>query len=131
MKEKLNYFTALTEECEVLNKKARAYLDTLPFISNQECMNRIFKRAAEIFEEANEDWGAVPEWVADTMDGWMPYSGVPQNGSMYFSLGFSPVSLDAHLRNLLEIAEGRETKELDFDIVVNKDEFHRKIGLEN
>lgn len=37
--------------------------------------------------------------------------------SLGFALGYSPAAQDARLRNILEIAEGRETVELDFPIV--------------
>ena len=115
----MTYFEKISAECDKLTQKANKYLSGLEFIPNDQVMNRIYAKAKEIFFEANENWDAVPEWVAQTMDGWMPYSTIPRNGSIGFALGYSPASQDAHLRNLLEIVEGRETKELDFPVVVD------------
>lgn len=116
----MNYIQELMTGCEELDRKGQAYLDGLPFLPNDEVKQRIFVKARELFDAANEDWDAVPEWVAQTMDGHMPYSVIPRNGSLYFSLAFSIVSMEAHLRNLLERVEGRETKELDFPVIFPK-----------
>jgi hypothetical protein len=116
----MNYFEAITHRCSELDTLGANYLNSFEFLPNDEVCQQIFKIAKSIFTKAGEDWEAVPEWVASTMDGWMPYASVPQNGSLYFSLGFSCVSQDAHLRNLLERAKGTETKELDFEVVADK-----------
>lgn len=118
-----DYFAAIRERADQITKMAQEYLDRLEFLPNDVVMDRIWQAAQKIFEANggdNGDWTKLPEWVANTMDGWMPYSGVPRNGSLHFSLGFSPTSQDAHLRNLLEIVEGRETEELDFPVVAEK-----------
>lgn len=116
----MNYFQELVSGCDELDRKGQAYLDSLPFLPNDEVKQRIHNKAVEIFNAANEDWDAVPEWVSQTMDGHIPYGVLPTNGSLYFAMAFSVVSMEAHLRNLLEIAEGRETKELDFPVIVPK-----------
>jgi hypothetical protein len=112
----MDYFTQVKNRCDELDKLANAYLAKFEFLPNDQVMDRIHAVAFKIFKDANEDWDAVPEWVASCMDGWMPYTGY-SNGSLHFALGFSVASQDAHLRNLMEIAEGRETKELDFPVV--------------
>ena len=68
---------------------------------------RIHKAAFELFKISGENWDAIPDWAATVVEGGMPYYGVPRNGSLKFTLGFSVVSQEAHLRNLLERAEGR------------------------
>ena len=114
----MNYFVQIMEECEKLDEKADAYLSKLPFMPNDDVAERLHKAAWKQFKDAGEDWGAIPDWVADIVDGHMPYYGIPHNGSILFSLGFSVASQEAHLRNLMEIAEGRETEMLDFPTVV-------------
>lgn len=122
----MGYFRAITEECEILNEKAQHYLDQLPFMDNKSVIRRIMDIAYNIFEKHGKDWDAVPDWVATTIDHAVPYSCIPKNGSLHYALGYSVVSQDAHLRNLLEIAEGRETKELDFPVVVPNDFYDKK-----
>lgn len=138
----MNYFEALSAECDKLTEKANEYLSRLPFMPNDKVAERLWEIAIEIgkknglkteenylvFKDLN--WEILPEWVANTLDGWLPYGDIPRNGSLHFSLGFSSASQDAHLRNLLEIAEGRETNELDFPVVVPKD-FWDKLEKEN
>ncbi len=112
-------FKQVTEACNELDRKGQVYLDSLPFISNDESIDRIFNRARAIFTEANEDFDTVPEWVAQTMDYYIPYA-IPgsSGGSIMAAMAHSITSQDAHLRNLLEIAEGRTSKELDFPVSV-------------
>jgi hypothetical protein len=116
----MNYLDAITKRAEELDVLAREYLDSLEFIDNQEVMNRIFSAAERIFKQNNEDWDKIPEWAASTLDYHIPFSKIPSNGSLYFMMGFSSISMDAHLRNLLEIAEGRTEKELDFEVIADK-----------
>lgn len=124
----MNYFEALTKEREELNQKGQDYLDTLSEeISADEAAERIYKAAKKIFKEKGED---SPEWILDLVyDGFMPYYGLPKNRSLRVTLGFSIVAQEARLRNLLEIVEGRETKELDFPACVPKD-FYDKYEVE-
>lgn len=115
--EQPNIFKLIIQRCEELDRLGNAYLDTLPFLTNDEMCQRIWVKAHEIYKAANEDSDAVPDWVLTTVDGCVPYSQPPRNGSLRYLLGYSLASNDAHLRNLLEIAEGRTTKELDFPVV--------------
>jgi len=117
----MDYFQAIAFRVEEIDRLANAYLSKFDFLSNDQIMERVHTAAWKIFKEHNEDWNSVPEWVASTCDGWMPYASVSRNGSIYHALAFSMPSQDAHLRNLLEIAEGRETKELDFPVMAEKD----------
>lgn len=110
------YFSDLSKKCDELNALGQAYLDSLPTIPNDEVVNRIMTRAHQIFEENNEDWDKIPEWVGFVLDGHVPYSLPPKDGSINALLGHSMVSQEAHLRNLLEIAEGRTTEELTFPV---------------
>ncbi len=103
----MNYFSAIAKRASELDDIAQKYLDSLPFIPDPECVQRIYKEALKIFKENNENWNKVPEWVASSVDGYMPFSAPPIPGSMYVSLGHSPVARSANLRMLLEYAEGR------------------------
>ena len=113
----MNYFEQINKRVEELDALGEEYLAKLDFLPNDVIMDRIHAAAYKIFTGAKEDWKAVPEWVASCMDGWIPYSGGSRNGSLFHALALSVVSRDAHLRNLLEIAEGRETKELEFPVM--------------
>ena len=90
---------------------------------------RIWKIAADLFAQHKENWDNLPEWAANVIDNGVPYCSSPKNGSLFYSLGYSVVSRDAHLRNLLEIAEGRETQELNFPVVVDKEIVDKRAGL--
>lgn len=117
----MDYFKAISFRASQLDDLANAYLSKLPFLSNDQVLEKLWSKAKEIWKQNGSDFnGKSPEWVENWMDGWIPYS-TPQNGSLYFSLGWSVASQDAHLRNLLERAEGRETKELDFAILAEKE----------
>jgi hypothetical protein len=117
----MSYFEELIAAEQVITKKANDYLDKLPFMSNDEVMEKLHKIAWKLFRDKNENFDAIPDWAATIVDGWMPYVSSRPNGSLNYTLGFSVASQDAHLRNLLEIAEGREEKELDFDVVAKID----------
>ena len=112
-----DYFKMISDRADELTRLANDYLNKFDFLTNDEICQKIYKKAWELFKQADENFNAIPEWVALTVDGWMPYTCRSRNGSLHYTLGFSPASQDAHLRNLLEIAEGRETKELPFPVV--------------
>lgn len=117
----MNYFEAISFRCSQIDDLASNYLSRLPFLSNEEVLDRLWVKACEIWESNGKEFNQKsPEWVENWMDGWPPYS-TPNNGSLYFSLGWSLVSQDAHLRNLLERAEGREKEELNFPILAEKE----------
>ena len=116
----MNYFSAIAYRANELDKLGESYLKQFEFLSNNEILDRLWKKANQLFTNANKDFDAIPEWAADFLDGWVPYA-PSKNGSLYHALGISVVSRDAHLRNLLERAEGRETKELNFPILAEKD----------
>ena len=109
----MNYFAAISKRAKELDALGQAYLDKLPFMDNEAICKRLHDIAWEIDASDQEN----PDWVWSTTEGSIPYGGIPRNGSLYFSLGFAMVANDACLRNLLEIAEGRETEELDLAIV--------------
>jgi len=113
----MNYFEAIRVEGERLDKLGTAYLKNLPFMSNATVLERLWNKANALLQ--SEGWDDLPDWASCILDGGAPY-GTPKNGSLYYALGFSPVSNDAHLRNLLERVEGRETKELRFPILADK-----------
>lgn len=123
----MKYFSAIKKRADELNVAGQAYLDKLPFMSNDDVAERLYKKAQEIFKQQTKQWGTlgawehVPDWVADIMDGYIPYYYIPRNGSIYFSLGFAQTAQDALLRNSLEYAEGREKFLLELPCVAEKE----------
>lgn len=122
-----SYFRELAAAADELTAKADAYMAGKEFIPNDQVIDRIWAACLKLFERHGGrysgggtllfdglDWESLPWWAAQTLDGGMPYASIPRDGSLGFSLGFSPASQDAHLRNIMEIAEGRETEELNF-----------------
>jgi len=128
----MNYFAAISFRCQQIDALAQAYLDKHSFMSNDDILQRLWKIAQTLFKEkCDKKWeniDKIPEWAGNFLDGWIPYA-PSRNGSLYHSLGVSVVSTDAHLRNLLEIAEGRETEELDFPILVEHHIVDKLSGL--
>jgi hypothetical protein len=130
-KESMHYFEAITFRCNQIDELAQAYLDKFEFMSNDDILERLWKIANDRFDTIGRDWNKIhliPEWMGDFLDGWTPYA-PSKNGSLYYSLGYSAISADAHLRNLLERAEGRETKKLDFPILAEKKVVNKLSGL--
>ena len=124
----MNYFAAIVLRTGQIDALAQAYLDRFEFISNDQILPRLWAFAQKQFkDQCHEDWNLIerlPEWAQNFLDGWTPYA-PPSPGSLYSTLAYSAVSNDAHLRNLLERTEGRETAELTFPVfaehsVVNK-----------
>lgn len=111
----MSLFQKIRESGERLDRLGQEYLDRFEFLDNLTVCLRI--------AQACERWRGFPvevlPWFMESVlwDDWMPYCHTPHNGSLHFSLGYSVVSRDAHLRNLLEIVEGRETRELDFPVI--------------
>jgi len=128
----MNCFAAISFRCQQIDALAQAYLDKLEFMSNDAVLERLFEIAKKMFKEkCNDDWNQcdkIPDWASNFLEGWTPYA-PSRNGSLYYSLGVSVVSTDAHLRNLLERAEGRETKELDFPILAERKIVDKLSGL--
>jgi hypothetical protein len=113
----MNYFAAISARCAELNEAGQRYLDQFDFIPNDEILQRIWDKAWEIDAQPGEN----PEWVDMTCDNCIPFGSVPNNGSIYYSLGWAETANDACLRNLLEIAEGRTTEELDLATLAEKE----------
>jgi hypothetical protein len=116
----MGYFAAIVKRCSELDELGQNYLSRLEFLSRDAICERIWNKANTLFRAAGEDFDKVPDWVASTVDGYIPYSCMSRNGRLYYKLGYSVVAQDALLRNLLEIVEGRESIELDFPCVVEK-----------
>jgi len=112
----MKYFAAISKRADELTVLGQEYLDALPFMSNEDVGQKIWDKAIEIDESDGEN----PEWVDEALDGFIPYYGVPRNGSIYFSLGFSPTAQDALLRNFMEHLLN-QTEELKFPCLAEKD----------
>jgi len=131
MKNKMGYFEAITYRVSEIDKMAQAYLDKFEFLSNEDILQRLWEIANNEFDKIGRDWNKIdliPEWIGDFLDGWIPYA-PSKNGSLYYSMGYSVISADAHLRNLLERAEGRERNELDFGVLAEKEIVNKLSGL--
>lgn len=116
----MGYFTQISTHCTLLNEIGQKYLDTLPFISNEEVIQLIWTKAYDIFESMGR-WECedLPDWVADTIDSGVPYSEIPRNGSLHYSLGFATTAQDACLRAYLEWVEGRDTELKSFQTLAD------------
>jgi len=104
----MDYFRELTRRCDELGETAEAYLAELPDLGLSCC-----EMAQRIWLIAQERLAAAPEgtdhpwWVESISEGHMPFVGTPDRASLAVHMGFSIEAQEAHLRNLLEIAEGR------------------------
>lgn len=117
----MKYFSAIVKRANELEELGKEYLSPLPFIPNEDVGDRIYNAVLKIWDKT-EDKDSLPDWIHTAYyDGYIPYGIECRNGSIYYSLGFSPTAKDAKLRNLLEIVEGREEKELDFSCVAEKE----------
>ncbi len=118
----MNYFKAILKRCEEIDALAEKWLSKFDFIDSPTLCQSIYDKAWDIFEEANEDWDAVPEWVAEVVDGHIPYAGIPENGSLFYSLGFSVISQDAHLRHFYETnVLGKSIVDLSFPVLAEEE----------
>jgi hypothetical protein len=122
------YFKAIEIRIAEIDRLAEDYLNKFEFIPNPDIINRLFDIATNLFEKSGKNWNAIPEWAANMLDGWIPYA-PSKNGSLYYALGWSCLSADAHLRNLLERVEGREINELDFPVLAEKEVVNQLCGL--
>lgn len=112
----MNYFAAISRRADELNQLGEKYLQKLPFMSNHKICKRLWAIAAKIDKSTETN----PDWVDSTLDHSIPFASPPRNGSLYFSLGFAITAQDAKLRNLLEVAEGRDS-ELNLAVLAEKD----------
>ncbi len=119
----MNYFEALNKEVEKLDALSNSYMNGKTFIPSDEMAGRVYVRAEQLFDEAKGDWDKLPWWASEALDGWVPFTPVDRPGSLFRTLSLSVAARDARLRNLLEIAEGRETQELDFPVRVIQEVF--------
>ena len=134
-KPKVKYFSQLASEAENLSALAQKYLDQFQFMSTEDMMEKIYNNCWRIFKESGEDFEKIPEQFQDAVncviDGAMPYyTTAMEPGSLNKTIGLSLVSVDAHLRNLLERLEGRTNEKLNFGIIaeVKKFRINSQIG---
>ena len=118
----MGYFDDLEKAREELDEKAQNYLNQFDFMATTDMCERIWDKGWEILKKHKDDYESIPELYKDAVtcigEGSMPYLDFAKRpGSFNKTLGLSLVSVDAHLRNLLEILEGRTDKELDFGLV--------------
>ncbi len=120
----LDYSEAIKRRADYLNTLGAAYLARLPFLDNQTVLERLWE-STNLREERGD---ALQDWEESFLDGWIPYA-PSSNGSLYYSLRRAEISCDAHLRNLLEVSEGRERDYLPFAAVAEKDVVREWAGL--
>ena len=120
----MGYFTDISNKCTELSKTAQVYLDKYDFISSQDCISRIWSWAwsnMDKDEDGNPIFNGKNELAEDIVDGGVPYSVPPKNGSIHYSLGWSIVAQEANLRSLLEFVEGRQKEWIKFQCLVELD----------
>jgi hypothetical protein len=115
----MNYFEAIRVRADELNERGQQYLDSLPFLSNQEVIPRLIDAAQKMRDKQGLD--RCPDWVE-----WLLYDGVVpfsprRNGSLYYALGYAMVAADALLRHLLETVEGRTKTKLKLACLAEQD----------
>lgn len=109
------YFSELARCAKELDVLAETYLARLPEITDDDVAERLWSIAHTTFPDPEAiGWENLPAWAESILDYHMPFYGPTRDGSLGHSLGSSLRSREAHLRNLLEIAEGRETEYLTF-----------------
>lgn len=119
----MNYFEKITSRCNELDKLGQDYLDQFDFIPSDKLAEAIAEKAYEIFKSKNKDWDKIDDLTADILDNGVAFCGVPNNGSLYYAMGYSMVSQDAHLRNLYNnYVLGLNEGELDFPVLAEKPE---------
>lgn len=117
------YFQLLLNRVEQLDRLAAPYLSNRPDKSLEELWIENTRLGYKWFKEANEDWDAVPEVVANIADGHTPFGPDRQrNGSLRYALGLSLQSLEAHAWQLNDFLRRKTTEsELPFEIVADVD----------
>jgi hypothetical protein len=121
IKEGENCFSYLKHFVAEMDKAAQEYLDQFEFVPSDKIADAIWKLVQDAFTAVDDDWDKVPDWAADLMDCGVPYCGPSRDGSLWYSLGLSVVSQDAHLRNLWENIKNDTNNILPFPVVVPKD----------
>lgn len=116
----MHYFQALQKRVEELDKLAQPYLENRPQWSMMDLAAEMHKLAWKIFEENGCDFEKVDEYVANIVDGHIPFCFPSRNGSIKYALGLSLASQEAHAWNLYDYLQGKVDKpELDFEIVAD------------
>lgn len=121
----MGYFKSISDRCELLTTEAQKYLDGLPFISNDECAERIVKWASgqvDRDERGYVIYNGKNEFAELILDAGVPYYDAPKNGSLHHTLGWSTTAQEANVRSILEYVEGRQEKWIKFRCLVNLDE---------
>lgn len=117
----MNYFDAISTRADELTEAAEKIVSGKPFRACQDCAFIIAKAADEIFNAAkarnggSEDWESIPRWVANVEDGYIQYYSPPENGSLYYALGWSQAAQDCNLRLYAEAVEaGKDPEKVEY-----------------
>ena len=111
-----SYFKELARIAKELDRLGLEYLAGLPEMDDDEVAERLWNTIHSRYKDPI-DWDNLPAWwYGEVLDYHVPYYGSPVRGSLGHSLGMSLVSRSAHLRNLLEQTEGRESESLSFPV---------------
>jgi hypothetical protein len=124
-KQEKGFFQILSDKCTELSDIAQKYLDTMPFITNEECSNRIWSWACSQMDTDENGYfifNGKNEFAEEIVDGGIPFAEPPRNGSLHYSLGWSITAQEANLRSLLEFLEGRQSEWVKFKCLVGLDE---------
>lgn len=114
-------FSYLEKFVEEIDAAANEYLDQFEFVPSDEIANDIWRLAWDTFKAHGEDWGKAPSWACEIIDCGVPYCGDGhRDGSLWYALGLSLASQDAHLRCLWENLKNGTDHVLPFPVVVPK-----------
>jgi hypothetical protein len=125
----MSYFNLIVEECNKLNLKAQTYLDSLPFIDNDTLINKIWSWAWEQMDKDQNGYvifNGKNSLAEEIIDEGVPYTKIPNNSSIHYSLGWAIVAQDANLRSLYEFIEGRQTEQLTFKMLADLPEIENE-----
>lgn len=118
----MSYFKRISDECTKLSETAQKYLDKLEFIDSELCCRKIWDWACSQMDEDERGYfvfNGKNELAEYIVDSGIPFSEMPSNGSLHYSLGWSIVAQDANLRSLLEFVEGRQKEWVKFECLVD------------
>jgi len=120
----MSYFKQISENCETLSDIADNYLKSLPYIDNDSCIKRIWDWACSQMESDGTGYfifNGKNDFAEQIVDSGVPYSEIPTNGSLRYSLGWSVTAQEANLRSLLEFVEGRQSEWTLFECLADGD----------
>jgi len=110
-------FSYLEKFVEEIDKAAEKFLSQFEFVPSDDMAQDIWSRAIALYKNNDESFDNLPDWACDVLDCGVPYCGT-NNGSLWYALGYSVISQDAHLRCFWENIKNDTNYILPFPVVV-------------